>query len=245
MLSKLFSLAATGKGAAAAAILATATLGGTAAATNADAMQAVREAGDNVAQLVTDATDKMSEDRVDSDADRADSDKADADKAAPAVVAARNAADKKLRSAFYDDHKALEKLRRTHVDKSDREKLEQLVTSADKQLRARLIKALDEVGALTLGRDGRDADKTRKSDSDKSTTSTDIRATTVDQAKVDVIVAAAIADMKKIVDDTTKAAQALPISNTVKASDTDKHKDSAAEHASDKDKAGEHPGKRP
>ena len=228
MLSKLFSLAATGKGAAAAAILATATLGGTAAATNADPIQAVREAGDNVAQLVTDATDKMSEDRADADAD-----KADADEAAPAVVAARNAADKKLRSAFYDDHKALEKLRRTHVDKSDREKLEQLVTSADKQLRARLIKALDEVGALTLGRDGRDADKTRKSDSEKSATSTDIRATTVDQAKVDVIVTAAIADMKKIVDDTTKTAQALPTSTAVKA------------HDSDKDKAGEHPGKRP
>lgn len=240
MLSKLFSLAATGKGAAAAAILATATLGGTAAATNTDPIQAVREAGDNVAQLVTDATDKMSEDRADADAD-----KADADEAAPAVVAARNAADKKLRSAFYDDHKALEKLRRTHVDKSDREKLEQLVTSADKQLRARLIKALDEVGALTLGRDGRDADKTRKSDSEKSATSTDIRATTVDQAKVDVIVTAAIADMKKIVDDTTKAAKALPTSNTVKASDTDKHENSAAEHPSDKDKTGEHPGKRP
>jgi len=239
MLSKLLSLVASAKGAAAAGVLATAALGGATVATNDDARQAVREAGDNIAQLVTDAADKVSEDRAEKDTE----------KGKPAVVAARNDADKKLRGAFHDDHKALEKLHRTHVDKADRQKLEHLINDADKKMRDRLTKALDDVAALTLGREGRENQKPNES--------TDIHATTVDQAKVDVIVTAAIADMKKILDDTTKAVQALPTSTTGKAGDNNKSENNKPENKGENTKGEntkpenasnnkpENPGKRP
>ncbi len=191
MVSKLLSLLATAKGAAAAGVLATAAVSGATVATNDDARQAVQEATENVTRVVTGAAPKTGDEA-----------------GKPAVVAARNDADKKLRGAFKDDHTALEKLHSTHVDKTDREKLEQLVKDADKKLRDRLTKALDDVAALTLGREGRESASPRPSP--KPSASPDIHATTVDQAKVDAIVTAAIADMKKIVADTTKAVVALP-----------------------------------
>ena len=242
MLSKLLSLVASAKGAATAGVLATAALGGATVATNDDARQAVREAGDNVAQLVTGAAEKT---------EAADKDTDDKDTGAgkPAVVAARNDADKKLRSAFHDDHKALEQLHRTHVDKADRQKLEQLINDADKKMRARLTKALDDVATLTLGREGRESPKP----SPKPSASPDIHAATVDQAKVDAIVTAAIADMKKILDDTTKAVQALLTSTTGKAGDNNKSENTKSENTKGENtkpenpsnNKPENPGKRP
>ena len=74
-----------------------------------------------------------------------------------------------------------------------------MVSSADAKLRARLTKALDDVAALTLGREGRE--------SPKPTGSPDVKAsfTTDAQKKVDDTVTTAITDMDKIVSDTATA----------------------------------------
>ena len=75
----------------------------------------------------------------------------------PAVVAARNDADKQLRDAFQNDQQKIEKLHGTQVDPADRAKLNDTVGAADTKLRARLQLALDDVAVLTLGRNGHDA----------------------------------------------------------------------------------------
>jgi hypothetical protein len=69
----------------------------------------------------------------------------------PAVVAQRNAADKLLRAAYEVDHKALIDLR----GGKDQDKLVgDVVRNYDDQLRDTLNKALVDVAALTLGREG-------------------------------------------------------------------------------------------
>src|SRR5438477_555548 len=84
------------KGAAAAAVVAAAAVGTGVAATNDDVRTAVTTAVETVTGQAS---------------------------AKPAVVAARNDADKKLRDAFQDDQQKLAKLHSTHVDSTDRELL--------------------------------------------------------------------------------------------------------------------------
>jgi vacuolar-type H+-ATPase subunit H len=181
MLSKLLALLSTAKGAAAATVVAAAVVGTGVAATNQD----VRDAVTTTVQSVTESNDAKASNQ-------------------PAIVAARNDADKKLRDAFRDDQQKLEKLHSTHVGTTDRAKLDDTVNTADAALRARLTKALNDVAALTLGREGLE--------SPKPTDSPDVKAsfTTDAQKKVDDIVSAAIKDMDKIVKDAETAVAALP-----------------------------------
>ncbi len=214
MVSKLLSILSTAKGASAAAVLAAAATTGTVMVTNEDARDTANTVVQNVVATVT---------GTQSDKDK-DEDKDASCK--PAVVAARNDADKKIREAFQSDQRALERLRSTKVD--DHRKLEDLVKDADGKLHDRYQRALDQVGALTLGRGGRQSATPGASPTASPTASpsasTSVSAAAAEspcpspktattfsaQSQVDAIVTAAIADMKKIVDDATKAVAALP-----------------------------------
>lgn len=194
MIGKLLSLISTTKGAAAAAVIAAAGVGTGVVATNSDVQNALGGAVQNAALAKAEPSGR------------------------PAVVAARNDADKKLREAFQDDQRKLEKLRGTKVESADRTKLEDVVKTADEKLRARLTKALDDVAALTLGREG------RESASPKPSASPDVKATfTSDaQAKIDAVVKAAVADMDAMTADAEKAVAALPTANPGKPADAGK-----------------------
>jgi len=69
----------------------------------------------------------------------------------PAVVAQRNAATKLIDAAFQTDQKALENLRGKGVDN---QAAGALIKTADDQLKELRTKALNDVAALTLGREG-------------------------------------------------------------------------------------------
>ncbi len=194
MLSKLLTLLSTAKGAAAVAVIAAAGVTTGVVATNSDVQHALGVA-------VQTRTPEASESPDPSGSGQ------------PAVVAARNDADKRLRDAFQDDQQKLEKLRGAKVDGADRSKLDDLLKAADTKLRERLTRGLDDVAALTLGREGREASGSPKpSASAKPSGSPDVKASfTADaQAKIDAVVTAAIADMAKIVADAETAAAALP-----------------------------------
>ncbi len=200
MFSKLLGLLSTAKGAAAATVIAAAGVSTGVVATNTD----VQDALGNVVQNVTQA-----------------SPKADAS-GQPVVVAARNAADKKLRDAFQNDQQKLEKLRSTSVDGSDRAKLNDIVKTADDTLRARLDKALNDIAALTLGRNGlvKASATPTATPTGAAVVTTGVSAsatpralasfTAAQQAQVDAIVTAAIADMDATTADAVKAVVALP-----------------------------------
>ncbi len=217
MISKLLSLLSTAKGAAAATILAAGAVGTGVVATKTD-IQNPMGLNTPSASASASASSKASE------------------PGQPAVVAARNDADKALRSAFRDDQQKLEKLRGTQVQGADRQKLNDLVGTADAKLRARLTKALNDVAALTLGREGLEASGSpAPSASAKPNTSPDVKAsfTTASQAQVDAIVKAAIADMDKIASDAAAAVAALPTANPGKPSDMPGGKPSDVPGASD------------
>jgi len=69
----------------------------------------------------------------------------------PAVVAPRNAATKLIDAAWQEDHKGLEDLRGKGVDN---QAAGALIKTADDQLKDLRTKALNDVAALTLGREG-------------------------------------------------------------------------------------------
>ena len=196
MLTKLLTLVSTAKGAAAATVVAAAAVGTGVAATNPDVQSALT----NTVLNITQGADAKSSNQ-------------------PAIVAARNDADKKLRDAFQDDQQKLAKLHSTHVDSTDRAKLNDTVNTADAALRARLTKALNDVATLTLGREGLE--------SPKPIGSPDVKAsfTTVAQAKVDDTVATAINDMVTIEADAETAVGALPIVTPGKPADAGKPAD--------------------
>lgn len=199
MISKLLTLLSTAKGAAAAGVLAAASVGTGVAATNPDVQNAVGTAVENVTHAVSSAVSGQ-----------------------PAIVTARNDADKTLRDAFQKDQQAIEKLRDTKVESADRAKVVDLLATADSKLRDRLTLALNDVAALTLGRDGLEASGSPKPvDTAKPSASPDVKVafTTDAQAKVDAIVKAAVTDMDKIVADATAAVAALPTFNPGKPSD--------------------------
>jgi len=77
--------------------------------------------------------------------------KTDCDHGQPAVVAQRNAATKLIDAAFQTDHKALETLRGKG---SDNKAASELIKTADEKLKDIRTKALNDVAALTLGREG-------------------------------------------------------------------------------------------
>jgi hypothetical protein len=69
----------------------------------------------------------------------------------PAVVAQRNAATKLIDAAWQEDHQGLEDLRGKGVDN---QAAGALIKTADDQLKDLRTKALNDVAALTLGREG-------------------------------------------------------------------------------------------
>src|SRR6266511_1117246 len=70
----------------------------------------------------------------------------------PVVVAQRNAADKLLRDAYQDEHKRLVDLR--GGKDTDHQKANEILQSADRELRGVLTQALNDVARETLGREG-------------------------------------------------------------------------------------------
>jgi len=170
LLGKLLAILSTAKGAAAASVIVAAAVGTGVAATNVDVQTAISATVRNLAE----GADAKASNR-------------------PAVVTARNDADKKLRDAFQEDQQKLAKLHSTQVDGTVRVKLTDTVNTADTALRARLTLALNDIATATLGREGLE--------SPKPTGSPDIKVvfTTEMQAKLDVMVAAAITDMNGIV----------------------------------------------
>ena len=190
LLGKALSILSTLKGAAAATVIVAAAVGTGVAATNED----VRTAVTNAVETVTGTT-----------------------SAQPAVVGARNAADKKLRDAFQDDQQKLAKMHSTHVDNTDRAKLDDTINTADAALRARLTKALNDVATLTLGREGLE--------SPKPTGSPDIKNPFDAQAKIDDIVKTAIADMDQIAKDAADTVALLPTATPGKPDEAGKPAD--------------------
>lgn len=210
MVSKLLSLLSTAKGAAAATVIAAAGVTTGVAATNPDVQSAIGTTIENVTQAVTTTSPSASP-----------SAQADAS-AQPQAVAARNDADKQLRDAFQADQQKLEKLRSTKVDGADRAKLDDAIKTADAKLRDGLTTALNDVAALTLGRNGLDASGAPKpSGSAKPSSSPDVKVpfTSASQTKIDAIVKAAVADMDKIVADAEATVGALPTFTPGKPSD--------------------------
>jgi len=192
MFSNLLAILSTAKGAAAATVVVAAAVGAGVAASNQDVQNAIS----TTVQNVTRGSDKSSNQ--------------------PAVVASRNDADKKLRDAFQDDQQKLAKLHSTHVDNTDRAKLDDTINTADAALRARLTQALNDVATLTLGREGLE--------SPKPTGSPDIKIpfTSDTQAKIDLIVKTATADMDKIAKDAEDAVALLPTATPGKPADAGK-----------------------
>ena len=192
MFSNLLAILSTAKGAAAATVVVAAAVGAGVAASNQDVQNAIS----TTVQNVTRGSDKSSNQ--------------------PAVVASRNDADKKLRDAFQDDQQKLAKLHSTHVDNTDRAKLDDTINTADAALRARLTQALNDVATLTLGREGLE--------SPKPTGSPDIKIpfTSDTQAKIDLIVKTAIADMDKLAKDAEDAVALLPTATPGKPADAGK-----------------------
>ena len=157
MLAKLLTLLAASKGAAVAAavVLGAATV--TVGASTPEVRDTVDQVIQAVAQTVTGQTTESSRVRT------------DCDHGQPAVVAQRNAADKLLRAAFQVDHKALEDLKGKGVDNKA---AGDVIKTADEHLKSILEKALNDTGALTLGREGQDKqDKAGGSASPKPSTS--------------------------------------------------------------------------
>jgi hypothetical protein len=93
----------------------------------------------------------------------------DTDRGQPEVVAQRNSADKFLRAAWQKDHKALEDLR--GGKDVDNQAVGVIVKKYDGLLSERLDKAINDVAALTQGRNGQLKASASPSGSPASTTS--------------------------------------------------------------------------
>jgi hypothetical protein len=199
LLTNLATLLSTTKGAAAATVVAAAALTGV-AATNQDVQNAVN----TTVQTITRS----------------------ADSSQPAVVAARNKADKDLRSAFQADQQKLAKLHSTHVDNTDRATLNDTVNKADAALRDRLTMALNDVAALTLGRNGLEG-ASGATGATGATGSPDIKKefTADTQTKIDEVVTTAVTDMDKIAKDAEDAVALLPTVTPGKPEDAGKPAD--------------------
>jgi len=136
MFAKLLTLLAATKGATVAAVVVLGAATVTVGATTSEVQDAVKQ----VVETVTGQT-----------SDTARTFKTDCDHGQPAVVAQRNAATKLIDAAFQTDHKALEALRGKGVDNKA---AGDLIKTADEKLKDIKTKALNDVAALTLGREG-------------------------------------------------------------------------------------------
>jgi hypothetical protein len=132
MLAKLLALIAQGKGAGLAVVLIASATTVTVASTTPELQDAVQQLTANIG--------------LSSQRDCGDG------QGQPAVVAQRNAADKLLRDAWNKDHKMLEDLR--GGKDVDNKAVGEIVKKYDDQLRDTLNTALNDVAALTLGREG-------------------------------------------------------------------------------------------
>jgi len=144
MLAKLLALIAQGKGAGLAVVLIASATTVTVASTTPELQDAVQQFTANVGLSASqrDCGDGQGQ---------------------PAVVAQRNAADKLLRDAWNKDHKSLEDLR--GGKDVDNKAVGEIVKKYDDQLRDTLNTALNDVAALTLGREG----QVRKAEASAST----------------------------------------------------------------------------
>jgi hypothetical protein len=137
MLAKLLAMLAQAKGASIAIVVTVSAATATVGAATPEVQNAVR---DVAAAVGLDLTDTHGA-RTCAD-----------DQRQPEVVAQRNAADKLLRAAYEIDHKALTGLR--GGKDQDNKLVGDVVRNYDDQLRGTLNKALIDVGAITLGREG-------------------------------------------------------------------------------------------
>src|SRR5260221_2156215 len=137
MLAKLLTLLTASKGAAVAAALVVGAATVTVGASSPEVQDTVRQVVQTVAGSQT--------------SDTAKSEKDGCDRGQPAVVAQRNAATKLIDAAFQTDQKALEELRGKGVDNKA---AGDIIKTADDQLKDLRTKALNDVAALTLGREG-------------------------------------------------------------------------------------------
>lgn len=137
MLAKLLAMLAQAKGASIAIVVTVSAATATVGAATPEVQNAVR---DVAAAVGLDLTDTHGA-RTCAD-----------DQGQPEVVAQRNAADKLLRAAYEVDHKALTGLR--GGKDQDSKLVGDVVRDYDDQLRGKLNKALVDVAAVTLGREG-------------------------------------------------------------------------------------------
>jgi len=145
MLTKLASLLATAKGAAAATLIAgSAVTGGTVAAVP-EAREAVTESVSAVTTTLGSAVAAVAKAANERRA-------ADTSCGKPEVVAQRNEADKQLRDAFHADHKTLTDLK--GGKDTDHQKVNAVVKNAQEELRSVLKVALVDVARETQGRTG-------------------------------------------------------------------------------------------
>ena len=138
MLAKLMTLLAATKGASVAAVVVLGAATVTVGASSPEIQDTVRHAVETVTgQTLT--------------SDTARTFRNDCGHGQPAVVAQRNAATKLIDAAFQADQKALEQLRGKGVDNKA---AGDLIKTADDSLKDIRTKALNDVAALTLGREG-------------------------------------------------------------------------------------------
>ena len=135
MFAKLLSLLTTVKGVAAATLIAGATVGTGVLVVDPAARDAIGTAVQNISSPTSSQL-KEAEGSA-----RSSGRPSASPSGQPAIVAARNSADQDLRRAFQDDQQALEKLRGTRVDGPDREKLNDVIRTADEKLRERLTRS--------------------------------------------------------------------------------------------------------
>lgn len=140
MLAKLLALLAQAKGATVVGVLVVGAATATVAGTNTDVQNAINDLETTVGLSTTTTTGPgLHEDACDT--------------GQPEVVAQRNAADKLLRAAWQDAHKALTDL---HGGKdTDNKATNDVVKKYDGELKATLDAALDKTASMTLGRVGR------------------------------------------------------------------------------------------
>ncbi len=145
MLREIASLLATAKGAAAATLIAGSTVAGGAVATVPEVRAAVVESASAVTLTLGSAVAAVAKAANERRA-------ADTSCGKPEQVAQRNEADKQLRDAFHDDHKALTDLK--GGKDTDHQKLNAVVKRAQDELRSVLTVALVDVARETQGRTG-------------------------------------------------------------------------------------------
>jgi len=140
MLAKLLALIAQAKAAGVTIVVIAGAATATVAGTTPAVQDQIHQITNNIAQLVKN--------------------ECDTDRGQPAAVAQRNSANKLLRAAWQTDHKALEDLRSGKVEglrggkDVDSQAVGLIVKKYDGLLSERLDKGINDVAALTLGREG-------------------------------------------------------------------------------------------